>query len=104
MDDVRYAYMQLRKKYGDATHIMCAYRIEGANEPANQDYADDGEHGGGHALFDFLKEQGIMNRAVFVTRKYSGRSLRQSQICNDTGGCSTSCKSIATQFDCEGSE
>lgn len=75
IEDVRAAYLKLKMKYADATHISCAFRLPGANTPANQDYVDDGEFGCGRTMLKTLKTEGLMNVAVFVMRYYGGKHL-----------------------------
>ena len=48
-EEVRNAYLVLRKKHATATHVMCAYSLSGSY-PTHQDYSDDEEHGGGRAI------------------------------------------------------
>ena len=53
------AYLQLCKKYAKAAHVMCAYNIPGKHNPYHCDYADDGQHGVGQAIFEYIMEQSI---------------------------------------------
>lgn len=74
-EEINAAYLKLRMKYADATHISCAYRLPGANTPSNQDYVDDGEFGCGRTALKAIKTEGIMNIAVFIMRYYGGSHL-----------------------------
>ena len=75
LQQVRVAYNKLKNENLDATHIMCAYRIFGAKVSRLQDYSDDGEHGGGRAILNIIKEAKIWNFAVFVVRHKFGSNL-----------------------------
>lgn len=74
-EEVRAAYLKLRMKYSDATHVSCAYRLPGANTPNNQDYSDDGEFGCGRTMLKVLKSENISNVAIFMVRYYGGKHL-----------------------------
>lgn len=75
VEDVRVAYRKLRIKYADATHIVSAYRLDPPNGPFNQEGSDDGEHGGGRCLLSVLREQSVVNVAIFVVRFYGGKQI-----------------------------
>lgn len=79
-DEINSAYLKLRMKYADATHISCAYRLPGANTPINQDYVDDGEIGCGRTILRCVREKGLMNVAVFIMRYYGGTHLGQQRF------------------------
>lgn len=74
-EDIQAAYMKLRMKFADATHISCAFRLPGSNTPQNQDYVDDGEFGCGRTILKALKEAQLLNMAVFIVRYYGGKHL-----------------------------
>lgn len=74
-DEINAAFLKIKMKYADATHISCAYRLPGANTPLNQDYVDDGEFGCGRTMLKVMKDQGLMNVAVFMVRYYGGFHL-----------------------------
>lgn len=74
-DEINSAYLKLKMKYADATHISCAYRLPGVNSPQNQDYVDDGEYGCGRVMLKTLKEAKLMNIAVFMMRQYGGKHI-----------------------------
>lgn len=74
-EDVQAAYLKMKMKYADATHVSCAFRLPGANTPFNQDYIDDGEYGCGRAMLKVLKQAKIMNVAMFLVRYYGGKHL-----------------------------
>lgn len=75
LDDINAAYLKIKMKFADATHVSCAYRLPGANTPTNQDYVDDGEFGCGRTILKAIKDQQLMNVAVFVLRYYGGTHL-----------------------------
>lgn len=74
-EDVQAAFLKLRLKFADATHISCAYRLPGVNTPSNQDYVDDGEFGCGRTLLRVLKDEQFMNMAIFIVRYFGGQHL-----------------------------
>lgn len=74
-DDVQAALLKLQMKFADATHVSCAYKIQGANTPQNQDFVDDGEYRCGRTMLKVLKEEKPMNLAVFLVRYYGGKHL-----------------------------
>ena len=51
---IRDLYIKLKLVIPDARHIVCAYSIPG-EEPYNNDFHDDGEHGAGRVLLELLK-------------------------------------------------
>lgn len=73
--DVQAALTKMRLKFADATHVACAFRLPGANTPINQDFIDDGEFGCGRIMLKVLKEQQLLNIAVFIVRYYGGKHL-----------------------------
>ena len=72
---IRKIYQHLKLKYGDATHIMMAYKLEGTHKAYDSDFVDDGEHGAGRRLLALLKNHSDSAIAVFVTRFYGGVHL-----------------------------
>lgn len=74
-EDIQAAYVKLKMKFADATHISCAFHLPGANTPLNQDYIDDGEFGCGRVMLNTLKEEQYMNMAIFIVRYYGGVHL-----------------------------
>lgn len=74
-EEVRAAYLKLKMKYSDATHVSCAFRLPGVNTPQNQDYIDNGEFGCGRSMLKTLKQEKAMNIAVFLVRYYGGKHL-----------------------------
>ena len=66
---------KMKIKYGDATHIAMAYRLENADGPFNQGYLDDGEQGAGRAILKPLKNKETNDLVIFVARYYGGAHL-----------------------------
>ena len=75
IETIRDAYKKLREEFGEARHIVLAFRLPGRNFPSLQDYVDDDEDGAGATLLKLLSEAQIYNRAVFVIRHYGGEHL-----------------------------
>ena len=80
IDIVRDAYCKLKLKYGNARHIVCAYRLPGSNWPLLQDYQDNEEYNAGSFLLKMLQDAEIFNRAMFVVRFYGGEHLGPSRF------------------------
>lgn len=57
LDEVQAAYLKIKKKHAEATHIACAYRILGDDEITSQDFVDDGEYGAGCTMLKWLKDK-----------------------------------------------
>lgn len=75
VEQVRIAYCKLRMRYADATHISSAFQMDPPNGNLNQEGADDGEHGAGRCLLGALKDNSIVNAALFIIRFYGGRQI-----------------------------
>ena len=75
MEEVRLGYRQMRIKYRDATHIMCAYRLNNSRGPCNQNSADNREYGAGRTLLKYLKEQEVTGVYIYIVRYYGGQRL-----------------------------
>ena len=58
----------MRFRYGDATHVSCAYRLEEAFGPYNQEGLDDQEHGAGRTILNILKKKNVKNVCIFIAR------------------------------------
>ena len=74
-EDVKKAYMKLRIKYEDATHITCAYRLAKPNGPYGQEQIDDGDYGCARTILETMKEHEVKEMAIFLLRCYSGVHL-----------------------------
>ena len=75
ISEINTAYYKIRRMHGQATHVMCAYRLTACNGPVNQDCVDDGEHSASQNLLDYLKKQELLNTAVFVVRYFGGAKI-----------------------------
>ena len=84
-EDVSKAYLKMRVKYGEATHISCGYRLQKPNGPFNQQGIDDKEYGCGRTILQKLIDKDITDLAVFVARIYGGIHLgaRRFEIFKD---------------------
>ena len=78
--DVEIAYIKVRKQHPDALHVMEAHRIPGIPHSQLQNYQDDGEAGGGRALYQMLATSDIVHRAIFVVRYYGNHHLGPSRF------------------------
>ena len=74
-DDVQDGYKLAHMLYGEATHIVCAYRLSNAVGHKNQDCIDDGEFGAGRCILEVLKHEKMENVAVYGVRYYGGIHL-----------------------------
>lgn len=73
--DVQAAYIKVRTKFADATHVVCAFRVNGDHTATHQDYVDDGEYGAGRVLLGALKQEKLMNIVLFMIRYHGGKNL-----------------------------
>ena len=70
LEDINKAYMKMRIKHADSTHICCAYHLEGVQGVNNQFSVDDGEIGASRRMLQVLKDKDVENLAIFVVRHY----------------------------------
>ena len=73
--EVRDAYIKVRKLNGTATHVACSYTLAGAIGTHNQGMIDDGEHGSGRLMLNYMKTHKIANQVFFIVRKYGGTKI-----------------------------
>lgn len=73
--DISAAYTKVRMKFAYASHIVCAYRLPGAEMHNLEDYADDGKFGAGRTILSVLKERQLKNIVVFMLRFFGGQHL-----------------------------
>ena len=73
--DVVDGYKQLKYRYMDATHIMCAYRLMDPDVAHMIDCIDGGELGAGRRLVDMLIENSAENMVVYVVRFHRGPNI-----------------------------
>ena len=70
------AYTRIKLIHPDADHVVCAFYVSNVEgELFAQDYCDDGEHGGGRHLLNYLLENKLKQRAIFVVRYFGGTKL-----------------------------
>ena len=72
--EIRMAYNYLKYKYGNARHIVCAYRLPGIL-PTDEGYEDDDEYGSGRKLLAVMRNAHVVNRVFFVIRFYGGSHI-----------------------------
>ena len=73
--EVNKAYSKIKVKFGDATHISCAYQLENAFGPYRQEAIDDGDIGIGREILQVMKDKEIEYAGVFIVRHYGGTHL-----------------------------
>ena len=59
-------YMQMRYRFADASHIMCAYRILDPDAAHMQDGVDNGEWGASRRMLKMMADENFNNVAAFV--------------------------------------
>ena len=67
-NDINEIYLKVKLMHARARHIPCAYNLPGQPIYQHQDYQDDGDHGVGRVLLNFLLENEMKNKAIFVAR------------------------------------
>ena len=75
IDEIQQGLVKMKIKYGDASHIVTAYRLENALGPYNQSFLDDGEAGAGRRILATLQKLEAENLAVYIIRYFGGRKL-----------------------------
>ena len=71
--EINRLYVKMKLIQPMARHIVCAYYLPGEEQKHyTQGFCDDDEHGAGKQLLNLLVENKIVNRVVFVSRKYGG--------------------------------
>ena len=73
--EIRETYINLKLRFPQASHIMCAYNIPGVDTYYSQDYCDGGDFGVGKHILQMMTKSGISSRAIFVAR-FSGHSRK----------------------------
>lgn len=73
--DIQAAYLKVKMKFADATHVACVYRLPGNETFILQDYVDDSEYGAGRTLLRVLKDEQYLNMAIFMVRYYGGKHI-----------------------------
>ena len=75
IEDVIGGYKQLKYRFLESTHIMCAYRIMDPNVAHMTDSVDGGKLGAGRRLVQMLAEESFENIAVYVVRHHRGPNI-----------------------------
>ena len=69
------AYLNIKLAHPEADHVICAYYMTDG-QLFSQDYCDDGEHGAGRYLLDYMLENRLKSRAIFIVRYFGGQKLQ----------------------------
>ena len=77
---IRKLYQHLKLKHAEATHITLAYRLSGLDKAYDEGAVDDGEHGLGRRLLQFLVKEDKVQVAVFSVRFYGGQKLFENRF------------------------
>ena len=75
IEEVKKAYFKMKKMHGQAEHIACSFRLPGCIGPKGQDMLDDGEYGSARVMLQYMKNQQMVNIALFMVRYYGGVKL-----------------------------
>ena len=70
LTEIRKVYTHFKIMYADAAHVMMAYRLPGLNKAYDEDFIDDGEHGGGRRLLRVLFDGDHLSKMVLVVRYF----------------------------------
>ena len=70
IEQVRRIYKHFKLKFAEASHVMMAYALPGLNKAYDEDYVDDGEHGGGRRLLRVLLDANLNNQILLVVRYF----------------------------------
>ena len=83
--DVQTAYLKMRIKYADASHVSCAYRLSNPDSPCDQGAIDNKDYGIAHAVLKVMKDKDITEMAIFIVHYYGGIQLgkRRFEIASD---------------------
>ena len=75
-EDINEAYLKMRLCYPKSRHIVCAYILGKDTKPhLGMGCCDDGEHGAGEKLLQYMIENNLEKRVIFVSREFSGRKI-----------------------------
>ena len=80
LQEVQDGYMKLKLSHPKARHIICAYLLKGSKFSKTRGYCDDGEHAAGTKILQFMADNNIECRALYVIRYYSGVKLQQDRF------------------------
>ena len=73
--EVLLGYQQLKYRFLEATHLMCAHRIMDPDVAHMTDSVDGGEIGAGRRMVKYLTENSCENVAAFVVRHHRGPNI-----------------------------
>ena len=74
VQEIKSAYKHLKLKHVGSTHITVAYNLTSEN-PEMSDYDDNGEIGAGSRILKVLRDNNVVNAAIFLVRYHSGQNL-----------------------------
>ena len=77
---IQEAYIKMRLCNPKARHIICAYIIPGQEDHIYKGSCDDGEHGAGETLLNYMLEHDLTCRVIFITRIYSGKKIGKDRF------------------------
>ena len=67
---IRDLYVKIKLIQPSARHVICAYFLPGEEEKHyQQGYCDNGKHGAGKVVLNFLTKHNLVNRVIFISRK-----------------------------------
>ena len=68
LQEINRAYRKMRIIHTSTKHIVCAYMIPGAEKLLNEDSCDDGDTSAGRLLLNWMQQNKLNCRAIFVVR------------------------------------
>ncbi|KAJ8307585.1 hypothetical protein KUTeg_014861 [Tegillarca granosa] len=77
LNEVRrfYKKVSVEPKYAMCNHRILVYRHRDEEGKIHQGYNDDGEHGAGRKLLEYLTRNNYVNVGIVVTRWYGGKHI-----------------------------
>ncbi|KAJ8307584.1 hypothetical protein KUTeg_014865 [Tegillarca granosa] len=77
LNEVRrfYKKVSIEPKYAKCNHCILVYRHRDEEAKIHQGYNDDGEHGAGRKLLEYLTRNNNVNVGIVVTRWYGGKHI-----------------------------
>ena len=69
------AYLKMRLCYPRARHIIAAYILQGDEYHYQRGGCDDGEHGSSNQLLEWMIDNNLECRIIFVVRYYNGKKI-----------------------------
>ncbi len=79
INDARRAYVKVRQRYPNVTHMMAGYGIK-EKDDVKYGNQDDGEYGGSYKILEHLKDEELSGLIVFVARKYGGINIGKKRF------------------------